>query len=139
MIQVNSVNGSPQYVPANIVSSHFNGTYFYFFESINERTTFLASLPIVPQVDNSGYKQVSANYTLDMLDQILECVTSNITITMLDATTIKMNKVNIKNTSTGIISVVPVLSQTIDGVNILKISSGSNYKLKSNGLNYLIV
>lgn len=45
MIRVNNLNGSPEAVPTEFTSSHFDGDYFYFFESEEDRISFFASLP----------------------------------------------------------------------------------------------
>jgi hypothetical protein len=47
MIKVESINGSPSATPTEFVSSHFDGEYFYFFESEQEQIDFFAALPVV--------------------------------------------------------------------------------------------
>ena len=47
MIRVNNINGTPEVTPTEFISSHFDGQYFYFFESEQERIDFFAALPKV--------------------------------------------------------------------------------------------
>ena len=47
MIRVNNNNGSPEITPTEFIGSHFDGEYFYFFESEQEQIDFLAGLPVV--------------------------------------------------------------------------------------------
>lgn len=47
MIKVLSINGVPETTPEKFFGSHFDGDYFYFFESEEDRISFFASLPSV--------------------------------------------------------------------------------------------
>ncbi len=47
MITVNSINGSPETIPSKHFGSFSDGQVFIFFESDDERETYLNSLPIV--------------------------------------------------------------------------------------------
>ena len=44
MIKVTHTNGIPEYTPPNF-GSHFDGEFFNFFESVEERESFMAALP----------------------------------------------------------------------------------------------
>lgn len=44
MIKVLSINGVPETTPDKFFGSHFDGEYFYFFESEEEKTDFYAAL-----------------------------------------------------------------------------------------------
>jgi len=46
MIEVENINGSPAHIPNNVVGQHFNGEYFIFFESEQEKTDFYNSLKV---------------------------------------------------------------------------------------------
>jgi hypothetical protein len=46
MIEVQNINGSPAHIPDNVVGQHFNGEYFIFFESLQEKNDFLESLNV---------------------------------------------------------------------------------------------
>lgn len=45
MIKALSINGVPETTPEKFFGSHFDGDYFYFFESEEDRISFFASLP----------------------------------------------------------------------------------------------
>ncbi len=45
MIKVEAINGEPSVTPREFIGSHFDGHYFYFFESEQERIDFFADLP----------------------------------------------------------------------------------------------
>jgi len=47
MIKVEAINGAPSITPTEFIGSHFDGEYFYFFESEEDKDTFYASLPKV--------------------------------------------------------------------------------------------
>jgi hypothetical protein len=44
MIKVEAINGAPSQMPIEFTGSHFDGEYFYFFESEAEKDTFYNSL-----------------------------------------------------------------------------------------------
>jgi len=44
MIKVEAINGAPSQTPIEFTGSHFDGEYFYFFESEAEKDTFYNSL-----------------------------------------------------------------------------------------------
>jgi len=44
MIKVLSINGVPETTPEKIFGSHFDGEFFYFFESEEEKADFYASI-----------------------------------------------------------------------------------------------
>lgn len=46
MIEIENINGSPAHIPNNVVGQHFNGEYFIFFESLQEKNDFLESLNV---------------------------------------------------------------------------------------------
>jgi hypothetical protein len=44
MIEVQNINGSPEFIPNNIFGQHFNGQTFIFFETEQEKNDFYDSL-----------------------------------------------------------------------------------------------
>ena len=46
MIKVEAINGAPSQTPIEFTGSHFDGEYFYFFESEAEKDTFYNSLNV---------------------------------------------------------------------------------------------
>lgn len=74
MIKVLSVDGIPEYLPKNTLgNSHFDGDFFYFFESIKEKDKFYLELPEPAQeeikkqdVSNIDIKSLTVNQVEDL-------------------------------------------------------------------------
>jgi len=103
------------------------GTY-----SKNEVNGFLSLLSAQRQV-----KVVNDDYSIAGLENIL-IIKASVVITLPDATTYT-HPLTIKNNSTGTVSLVPVLEQTIDSQSDLQITeTNSSVDLIADGTNWLI-
>ncbi len=69
MIEVNNINGSPEYIPNTKFGSLFTGEKFIFFESNEERENYFNSIPVV--WDKEEYKKL---ITIEIDELILDTI-----------------------------------------------------------------
>ncbi|MEH1789664.1 MAG: hypothetical protein V7L23_29940 [Nostoc sp.] len=115
-----SYNPSQNYVAANKAGDTFTGKI---------TTTGKAA----------AYAAKTANYTLTSADEYIEATTAAITITLPDAVANSKSLFNIKNSSSGTVTIATTSSQTIDGAGtfplpiqyqaISVISNGTNWSI----------
>lgn len=95
--------------------------------------------PLTTTGKKANYSAKSANYTIVSTDEYVEAITAGITITLPDAVANNKAMFNIKNSSTGSVTVAAATSQKIDGADtypliiqyqaISIISNGSNWSI----------
>ena len=82
-------------------------------------------------------KSITGAYTLVSTDDTLLC-SGTFTVTLPDSALNKGKVFNIKNISSGLITVACYSSQTIDGLTTQSISQNDNMNIQSNGSNWYI-
>lgn len=87
----------------------------------------------------SAFRIVSSSTTLLTSDEIIEVDTGGITLQLFTAVGNDGKILTIKNTSGSDIFVDAASTETIDGVLILTIPTGTSYDLVSNGTNWIVV
>lgn len=89
----------------------------------------------------NGYIAKTANYTLLTTDYTVNCTANSFNITLPTAIGVTGQIYNIKNTGTGIITILTTSSQTVDGntSGFYTISQWSNMQVQSNGANWIIL
>lgn len=86
------------------------------------------------------YRAISALRTLDATDHIIDCTSGTFNVTLPTAVNITGRTYIIKNSGTGIITILTSSSQTIDGATTLVL--GVRYEsvtLVSDGANWIII
>jgi hypothetical protein len=85
-----------------------------------------------------AFKSVSSDYLVTYADNTIECRNA-ITITLPSAIGVSGKIFNIKNTSSGTVTISPSLSQTIDGLSSETVQQYENITVQSNGTNWVIL
>jgi hypothetical protein len=83
------------------------------------------------------YIERTANYTATSADQTINCTANSFTIKLPTAVGIQGKEFLIKNTGTGIITIVTTNNQTIDNLKVQKIAAGAFEKYQSNKGNWI--
>lgn len=78
--------------------------------------------PVTTTGKKANYSSKSANYTIAPTDEYIEASTAGITITLPDAVANNKAMFNIKNSSTGSVTVAAATSQKIDGADTYPLS-----------------
>lgn len=97
-----------------------------------------------PSVNSQGglrlsYKRVTADYTIKLNDYLVESSTDLVTLTLYDATNQLGNILEIKNSSTGNITVTTQNSQLIDGSSSISLGPLESLRIASNGQKWIII
>ena len=87
----------------------------------------------------TGLVRVSANYTVTVTDHFVEVTANSPTVTLLNAAQNLGREYIIQNTGAGIVTMATTSSQTIGGLAPGTILAGATLKVKSNGINWLII
>lgn len=88
---------------------------------------------------SAGYVEKTANYTLTENDFTVNCTTGTFTITLPTAVGIQGRIYNIKNTGTGVITVDPDGSETIDGDANDVVNEDENLQIQSTNAGWIIL
>jgi len=92
-----------------------------------------------PVAGNSPYVAKTSAYTITLADSIIDC-TGTFSVTILTAVG-HVQEFVIKNSGTGIITILTTSGQTLDGYSsgMFYLVQGESITTKSNGSNYIII
>lgn len=88
---------------------------------------------------STGYIEKSDSYTITQNDHTINCTTGTFNITLPTAVGISGRIYNIKNTGTGVITVICDGSETIDGETTQTITQWENLKIQSTATGWIII
>lgn len=88
-----------------------------------------------------SYVAKTANYTLTAVDELVDCTSNSFNITLPTAVGISGRRHNVKNSGTGIITILTTSSQTIDGQasSAITLPQYAELTVESNGANWMII
>ena len=87
----------------------------------------------------NGYTAVSSTYTVDLTDYIINCTANTFTVNLPTAVGYNGLTFVIKNSGSGVITVDPSGSQTIDGSTTRTLIQYESIKIVSDGSNWIII
>lgn len=87
----------------------------------------------------NGYTAVSATYAVDLTDYIINCTANTFTVNLPTAVGYNGLTFVIKNSGSGVITVDPSGSQTIDGSTTRTLIQYESIKIVSDGSNWIII
>lgn len=93
---------------------------------------------ITPTKESGGYTAKTATYTVDPDDRWIECTSGTFTVNLHTAVGYAGRSHLIKNSGTGVITVDPNGSQTIDGQLTILLTQYDAVTVVSNGANWMI-
>jgi hypothetical protein len=104
----------------------------------NNGIRLFISAPIISA--SYSYYETSVNYVASVSDYTINVTTNNVTITLYSAVGNAGNILNIKNSTNGIVNILPFGSETIDGESVIKIPTPFVcLTLQSTGTNWIII
>jgi len=113
---------------------------------IGDGVTAWTSLPYITGSSGNGslvlnYVAKTANYTAGATDYIINCTSGTFNITFPTAVGITGQVYVVKNSGTGVITILTTSSQTIDGVasGALSLIQFDSLTVQSDGANWLII
>jgi|ERR1700741_268713 len=105
-----------------------------FYKSGALNTDWINLMSVLP-----SYVSKTANYTATISDFTIECTANTFTITLPTAVGKKGKVYNIKNSGTGLITVVGTGGQLIDGQSSQLIYKPNSLSVQSNGSTWIII
>jgi len=93
----------------------------------------------VPGSLTMAYVAKTASYPLTISDYTVECTANSFTVTLPTASGIAGRIYNIKNTGTGIITVIGTGVEMIDGELTQTLNQWDSLQIQSNGSNWIII
>lgn len=95
---------------------------------------------VIPtDVSTGSFVQKSANYTAASTDEFIECTTGTFTVSLMTAVGIAGKKLTIINSGTGVITVDPAGSETINDETTIELLNTDAMSIVSNGTNWKII
>lgn len=117
------------------VLANFDLRYYIFSEGLQD-----GDLKELFFINSGGYKEVSSNYTVLITDETINCISGTFNLSLLSSVSISGKPFNIKNSGTGIVTVLPNGVETIDGYSSINLKSKENLQIKSRGsLGWIII
>lgn len=86
-----------------------------------------------------SYLEKTADYVMSAADGTVNCTAGTFQITLPTAVGLTGLSRNVKNSGSGLITVIGTSSQTIDGQLSLTLTPSSNLQVQSNGANWIIL
>jgi hypothetical protein len=87
----------------------------------------------------TNYQEKTANYTVNSVDNTINCTSGTFTVTLPTSVGIAGRFYNIKNSGVGVITVATTSSQTIDGVTTKTLAATKGITVQSTGANWIII
>lgn len=106
---------------------------------IQDKLTAAQLAAINAAVGSNTIVQVSSTYTALSTDGVIECTSGTFTVALPTAVGIAAKRYEITNSGTGVITVNPFGSETINGQLTIELLEGDSLTIVSNDSNWLIL